>query len=198
MSEIPEAPVTTPATFNVEDWLQDAHLPEESADVFKRADVLGELSALQRKIATHQEVAAVAEASAADTSELHTLLARYDELLQTFGDSQLTIYVRAISPDEKRTMRAAHEARTKDMTTLEQNAEFGYDLLAASIVAVRPFGGDRTAVTWSAEQVQALENRIGGAQMSTVLDAHRVAQNKVPVVDADFLRRRSGSEAGAE
>jgi len=189
---------TTPATFNVEDWLLDAHLPEESADVFKRADVLGELSALQRQIEVLQEAAGVAEKSAGEASELTTLTARYDALLGTFGDSLLTVYVRAISPDEKRALRAAHDERTKDLPPLEQNQQYGYDLLAASIVAVRPHGGERTPVRWTPAQVLAMENAIGGAQMSTVLDAHRVAQNKLPAVDADFLRRRSGSEAGAE
>lgn len=193
-----ETTETTPATFNVEDWLLDAHLPEESADVFKRADILGELSALQRQIVVLQEAAGDAEASAGEASELTTLTARYEELRDAFGASLLTIYVRALGPDERVAMRKAHEERTKDLPADEQNKQYGYDLLAASIIAVRPHGGDRTPVAWGPAQVQAVENAIGGAQMSTVLDAHRVAQNKVPAVDADFLLKRSGSEAGAE
>ena len=196
MTETPAAEQHPAAVFNVEDWLQDAHMPEESAEVYKRADVIGELSALRRKIEVAQEAAAGAEASAAETSELTTLTAQYEELVQTFCDSQLTIYARALSPDQKRAMRAAHEERVKDLTPVQQNTEYGYDLLAASIVAVRPFGGPRTEVSWDHATIRSMENAIGATQMSQVLQAHQAAQNRLPAVDADFLRRPSGEDDG--
>lgn len=197
MTETPEAVAPHPATaFNVEDWLQDARMPEESADVFKRADVIGELQALQRKIGVQREAAAGAERTANQASELTTLEARYEELLQTFADSQLTVFVRALSPDEKRALRTAHDERVKALDALAQNNEFGYDLLAASITAVQPFGGARTDVTWTHTQVRALENKLGATQMSLVLQAHQNAQNRLPAVDADFLLKPSGSETG--
>jgi hypothetical protein len=196
MTETPAVEPHPAATFNVEDWLQDARMPEESADVYKRADVIGELQALQRKIVVQREAAAGAEASAAEASEVNTLEARYEELLDTFAGSQLTVFVRALSPDEKRALRAAHDERVKDMDALEQNSEFGYDLLSASIAAVQPFGGERVDVTWTHLQVRALERKLGAAQMSQVLQAHQNAQNRLPAVDADFLLRPSGSETG--
>lgn len=184
------------AAFNVEDWLLDAHMPEESADVYKRADVIGELSALRRQIETHQEAAAADEKTAGDTDGLTTLTARYQELLETFAGSQLTVYTRALSPDEKRAIRAESEARTKDLPQAEQNADFGYALLARAIVAVRPFEQDRVEVQWTPTQVRALENKIGQLQVQAILAAHQAAQNQLPAVDADFLQKPSGEGLG--
>jgi hypothetical protein len=184
------------ATFNVDDWLQDARLPEESADVYKRADVIGELGALRRKIDVQREAAASPERTAGDAAELTPLEQQYEALLQTFADSQLTVYVRALGPDERRAIREDSEARTKDQPPLDQNADHGLAILSAAVVAVRPYGGQRVDVTWSRDQVRAMENKIGGTQMQQVLHAYQAAQNRVPAVDADFLHRPSGEETG--
>lgn len=186
-----------PAEFNLEDWALDANLPEESADVYKRADVVSELSALKRQIALHRE-AFGGEKTAGEESGLSVLEAKYAELVETFGSSLLTIYVRAITSDERETLRAAHEERCKNWDPQRRNREYGFDLLAASITAVRPLGGERTPVRWDVHQIKRLEQAIGGSQMSLILTAREVAQNQVPTVDADFLLKSSGSEAGQE
>lgn len=196
MTETPEIEQHPATGFDVEAWLQDAKMPEESADVYKRADVIGELSALRRKIELHREAAAGAERSAGDADELTTLEKRYQDLVDTFAGSQLTIYTRALGPDERREAREASDKRTEGKPTDEVNRDFGYVLLGRSIVAVKPFGGERTPVSWSAEVIRSMENTIGGSQMSTVMDAHRLAQNKLPEVDADFLHKPSGEDAG--
>ena len=184
-----------PAEFNIEDWLTDAHLPEESAEVYKRPDVISELSSLKRQITIAREAAAV-EKTAGENSELSALEKRYDELVETFGKSQLTIYVRACSPDEIAALRKSHDERTKGWDPKEANADFGYDLLSAGICAVRPFEGERIPVQWSVEQVKKIEATIGGSQMSLVLEARQRAQNATPRVDADFLHKPSGLDAG--
>lgn len=191
---------THPATgFDIETWLQDAAMPQESADVYKRADVVGELSALQRQIEVYREAAADPERSAADgtSGTLAELEAEYDKLVDTFTGSLLTIYTRALSPDEKRELREANEKVHPD-NPVKQNEEYGHALLAASIVAVRPFGGERTPVTWTAQQVRSMERAIGSVQMKQVLAAHQTAQNTLPDVDADFLHRPSGEGVGQE
>jgi len=195
---IDETPITEhPATgFDVEAWLQDAHLPEESTEVYKRADVIGELSALRRQIELQREAAAAAERTSGETSELATLEARYQALLDTFAGSQLTVYCRAISPDERREVRAASEKATAGKDSIEQNAYFGYELLAKAIIAVKPFEGERTPVSWDAATVRKMENTIGGTQMNAVLQAHQLAQGRMPSVDADFLQKPSGAAAG--
>jgi len=192
-AEIQEHPATG---FDVEAWLQDAKMPEESTDVYQRADVIGELSALRRQIELQHEAAAGAERSAGDTDELATLVKRYDELVRTFAGSQLTIFTRALGPDERKAAREVNEKRNEGKAPDEVNRDFGYVLLSMSIIAVKPFEGERTPVSWSPELVRKMENTIGGTQMSAVLDAHRLAQNKLPEVDADFLHRLSGEDAG--
>jgi hypothetical protein len=184
-----------PATFDVEAWLTDAKMPEESAEVYKRADVIAELQVVKRQIETQREASSIEKTAHGDTV-LRNLERRYKDLVETFCGSKLTIYVRALSPDEQRESRTATEERTKDLEPKLQNIEFGYDLLARSIVAVRPADADRTPVSWSVKQVKAMEKSIGAAQMSQVLNARMQAQNGLPRVDADFLLNPSGSDDG--
>jgi hypothetical protein len=184
-----------PAEFDVEAWLTDAKMPEESAEVYKRADVIAELQVVKRQIETQREAASI-EKTAHGNTVLRNLETRYKDLVETFCASKLTIYVRAVSPDEQRESREITEKRTEGMEPKLQNLEFGYDLLARSIVAVRPAEGERTEVNWSVKQVKAMEKSIGAAQMSEVLNARMQAQNGLPRVDADFLLKPSGSEDG--
>ena len=186
---------TTPEEFDVEAWLTDAKMPEESAEVFKRADVIAELQVVRRQIETQRKAATIEKTAHGDTV-LRNLERRYDELLETFGASKLTVYVRALSPDEQRESREATEKRTEGMDPKLQNMEFGYDLLARSIIAVMPAGGERTPVQWGIKQVKAMEKSIGAAQMTEVLNARMQAQNGLPRVDADFLLKPSGSDDG--
>jgi len=186
---------TAPEEFDVEAWLTDAKMPEESAEVFKRADVIAELQVVRRQIETQRKAATIEKTAHGDTV-LRNLERRYDELLETFGASKLTVYVRALSPDEQRESREATEKRTEGMDPKLQNMEFGYDLLARSIIAVMPAGGERTPVQWGIKQVKAMEKSIGAAQMTEVLNARMQAQNGLPRVDADFLLKPSGSDDG--
>lgn len=192
----PTAPAD-PASFDVEAWLQDAALPEESCTVYKRPDVIAELSDLKRRIELEARIAAADERSAGDAA-LTPLELEYQALLETFSKSSLTVYVRALTEDELRTLRSLTEERTKDLPAADQNEEFGYTLLAASIVAVKPAGGQRTAAQFTPARVKALVDAIGQTQVGLVLQARLQAQNALPVVDADFLLNRSGAEAGAE
>lgn len=193
-AEVQEHPATG---FNVEDWLTDAAMPQESADVFKRADVIGELSAIKRQIELHREAGAI-EQTAGETSGIAELEKRYTELVDIFTGSQLTIYVRALSPDERREIRHRSEEITKDKDKATQNADFGYRSLARSIVAVQPLDGERTEVDWTPETVRKIERSLGDTQMKAVVRAQQIAQNALPDVDADFLRKPSGGGAGLE
>lgn len=191
-----EMPSNDPATFDVEGWLTDAHMPEESTTVYKRPDVIAELSDLKRRIELESRVAS--DERAAGEAALSPLEQEYAALLETFSRSALTVYVRALTDEKMRELRASTEERTKELSTDEQNAEFGYELLAASIVAVKPAGGPRTPASFTPAKVKALRNSIGDVQVQNILRARQTAQNAMPAVDADFLLRRSGSEAGAE
>ena len=186
-----------PATFNVEDWLTDAALPQESATVYKRPDVVAELTDLKRRIELAERVND-AEATAG-AKRPATLIRQYEQLLRTFSGSALTVYVRALTGDELRARRAASEERTKDLPTQDANIEFGFDLLAAAIVAVKPAGAkESTPASLTTAQVKALKDGIRETQMQLILAARQQAQNGLPTVDADFLHKPSGTEAGQE
>lgn len=185
---------TSPATFNVEDWLTDAALPEESATVYKRPDVVSELSDLKRRIEI--ESRADQAEQTAGSKRAATLEKEYEKLLRTFSGSALTIYVRALTSDELKDLRAATEALTKDMPPVDANKEFGYDILAASITHVKPAGGKRTPASFTAESVKDMRDAIGDVQVQLILAARQQAQNGLPNVDADFLRKPSGTETG--
>lgn len=184
---------TSPAEFSIEDWLTDAHLPEDSADVYKRPDVISELSALKRRIALESD--AVTVEKTAGTQRAATLEAEYEKLLHTFADSKLTVYVRALTRDEMKDLRAAHATAVADkvLTDKESNELFGYDLLAKAIIGVRPVGKERQPATFTPAKVKALEEAIGAVQLPAILEARQRAQNEAPAVDADFLRRPSGT-----
>lgn len=183
-----------PTTFDVEDWLTDAALPEESATVYKRPDVVAELTDLKRRISIESRANDVEQSAASKSSR--ALEKEYEQLLRTFSDSALTIYVRALSPDELKDLRAAHEERTKGMDPAAANGEYGFDLLATAITHVKPAGGERIPAKFTPAKVKAMEEAIGGTQMKTVLAARQQAQNALPTVDADFLHKPSGTEAG--
>lgn len=183
-----------PATFDVEGWLTDAALPEESATVYKRPDVVAELTELKRRIEIESRAKEIEQTAGSKRAGM--LEKEYEKLLHTFSDSALTVYVRALSPDEMKILRTAHEERTKGMDSNTANAEYGFDLLAAAITAVKPAGGERVKARFTPAKVKAMEEAIGGTQMTTILAARQQAQNGLPVVDADFLLKRSGTEAG--
>ena len=189
-------PVADPAEFDIEAWLQDAQLPEESVTVYKRGDVVAELSDLKRRIAL-EDRARTGERSAVEES-LTPLEQEYLALLETFSKSALTVYVRALTDAELRTQRKETDERTKDLPPQEANLEFGYDLLAMAIVGMKSAGGERRPVTFTPAKVRTLRKAIGDTQVSQILTARQMAQNAMPSVDADFLQRHSGEEAGAE
>lgn len=184
-----------PATFNVEDWLTDAALPEESATVYKRPDVVAELTDLKRRIDIETR-ASDAEQSAASKRPA-TLEREYEELLRTFSNSALTVYLRALTDDELKTVREDfEEGPGKDLTGGAHSLELGYWGLAKAITAVKPAGGERQPVTMTPESVKAMRDAIGSAQMTQIVAARHQAQNALPTVDADFLRKPSGTETG--
>jgi hypothetical protein len=189
-------PVPDPAEFDFEEFLSDARLAEESVTVYKRADVIAELSDLKRRI--QLEDRANGGERAASEEALTPLEQEYKALLETFSESALTIYVRALTDEELREQRKLTEERTKELPPQDANLEFGYDLLARSIIAMKSARGERKPVTFNASKVKTLRKAIGDTQVDMILKARQMAQNAMPSVDADFLLRRSGEEAGNE
>ena len=187
----------TTAPFDVESWIKGANLPTESATVYNRADVISDITALKHRIDNVRAVDS-SERTPAEKSELKKLEAEYTELLETFSNSAAAVHVRALTQQELKDLRDKHEKaiENKTMTNKESNETFGYDLLSAAIVAVQPVGQDKHPVSLNPDQVRALSEGIGSAQMTAILEARQTAQNKLPAVDADFLLRPFGVAAG--
>lgn len=190
--------------FDLEAWLLDADLPQESVDVYKAGSLPGEAKALQRQIELEGErIEADPERTAADTSRYQELERRYLDVLERWSASRITVYVSALSREKLQRMRDAHTTDTDGMEPAAANELFGYQILAAAIVGIAAPGETYThedgspapygAVEFKPNQVRGLEKAIGSQQMQLLMAARQTAQNAVPEVDADFLHRSSGS-----
>ncbi|MBG6085812.1 hypothetical protein [Zhihengliuella flava] len=186
-----------PETFDLDDWLIDAALPEESVDVYKRADVISELSELKRRIEELQDAGNTGEQTAGEKSERSKLEARYTDLLNTFGNSRLTVYVSAIPGEHRKSLLDAHNARVEsgEIPKEQDGLEFGWLILSESIVGVKKGDGDRRPVRWTVAQVKKLKEKVGEVQLLELTKAQRIAQNAIPEVDADFLLTASGTNS---
>lgn len=199
---------TTPATpvnrpFDIEDWLLDANLPHDSADVFKAGLLPAEAATLQRQLEVERGLEDV-ERTAADTDRFVELERRYREVLAAWVASKITVYVSAIPPEAMRELREEHDADTKGMDPKVANEIFGYQILAKSIIGVAEVGVSYTdedgnpalfgPVNWEMRHVRALAKKVGDAQMSHIIAARQTAQNALPTVDADFLLKPSGKD----
>lgn len=186
-----ENSTVAPETFDIDAWLQDAHLPEDSCVIYKRPDVIAELTQLKARI--EDEEAAGNSKTVGGGTELRKLRKRYDELLETFGASRVTVYVRALSESRIREMSGDYKAKggtsKDDAAALEQ----GYAVVAESVVGLQDADGERKPVRLTVEQVKALEDRISGSQLAKIREAWRRAQMQSPEVTVDFLSQRSGT-----
>ena len=189
--------MTDPTNFDVEAWLSDAALPEESATVYKRPDVVAELTDLKRRIELETRATDAEQSAASKNTRPEALEREYEQLLRTFSDSALTVYLRALTDEELKDLRDEFELGPgKDLTGGAHSLELGYWGLAKAITAVKPAGGERQPVSMTPAKVKALRDAIGSAQMTQVVLARHTAQNNLPSVDADFLRKPSGTETG--
>lgn len=190
MSETP-----TPETFDLDAWLEDAHLPEDSCDIFKRGDVISELAEVKTRIEEEEAADQGAGKSMAGNKAVQKLQRRYDELLQTFGDSRVTVYVRALSQTELDQAKKAHEAEVEEQgwDVPTANQEFGLFLLSAAIVGLKPAGQERVEVSFTVDQTRRMRDRFGASQLLQVMEARRRAQNQAPEVTVDFLSNASGT-----
>ena len=184
---------TTPETFNFDDWFSDAKRPEESVDVYTRADVVSRLSELRRRIEEAQQIADADahEAAIGEASPATELEAEYVDLLQTFADSRVTFFVQALTQTERRRIRQRNNERDNG-----DNGEFVHRMIAEAIVGVRRGNGERIPATLTLNQVRDLYDRIGDPQHGELFEAVQQASNGLPEVSADFLHEHSGHAGG--
>ncbi|MCO1338090.1 hypothetical protein BJH93_04150 [Kocuria polaris] len=195
-----ESQNTAPDAFDLDAWMHDAKLAERSAIIYQRPDVFGELTELQREIEDLEAALKLAadEPTQSESRALSAARDRYSELLDAFTASQLTVYLRALPDATIRDMRIAHDARWQKSVEKDPklrqaaNTEFGYELLAASIFAVKPAGGEQVLAAFDLESIKRLDAAIGGAQTKALVEERQKVQLEAPEVTADFLRGASG------
>lgn len=195
-------PISPELAFDLDDWLTDATLPQQSADVFKAGQLPAEAGALKQAIEIERGQLDQ-ESSAAEKSKLKRLEARYAAVLQEWLDSKITVYVTALTKDRLREIQGDSKKKTEGMEPAVANEIFGYNLLAAAIIGVAVPGREYVnedgtpalfePVSFTMGQVRGLEKKIGATQMQLILAARQTAQNGLPEVDADFLLESSGS-----
>ena len=200
------APVTPETGFDMEAWLFDADLPQQSATVFKAGRLPAEAGALKEAIQIERGQLDQ-ESSAAETSKLAKLEARYAAVLQEWVASKITVYVTAIPKEKIREMRAANTIATEGMDPAVSNELFGYDLLAAAIIGIAEPGKEYVdengkpfpygKVKLKTNQLRGMEKKIGATQMQLIIAARQTAQSGLPDVDADFLLESSGNNEPA-
>lgn len=189
----------TVAEFSFDDWFGDVRLPERSADVFTRADLVGTLEALQRRIEEEGAAdTALAEASLGDddASEVAALVEEYTTVLEQFLASKVTLFMRAVPSEEQRAIRDSYGPQlpksASDKSKLERMRLVGAGTLAASAVGISRADGPRQPASFTDEQIIQLEDKLGAAQMGKVNAAFTQACNELPTVSADFLPKSSG------
>lgn len=174
----------TPEAFDLAAWLADAKLPERSATVYQRGNLISEITDLERRI-THEKQDDEEGLGGSES------VRRYRSLVAEFEASALTVFVQAMSGDRQREIA---EELGKDAT----KNEIGAATIAAAIVAVQTVGGPRVPVTFTAADIVALEGALGEVQMSQINAAFIQACRSLPSVDADFLPKFFGRASGGE
>ncbi len=186
-----------PKTFNLDDWLQDAHLPEESCRVFKKGHLIARLTELREQIEDEAEQAKSGQ-SMSGARKLTELREEYERLAEEVADSALTVYCSAITAQKNRAVRDAVDkvAEEQGLDKRQAGYEFSYYLVAASVVAVAKPGDQRKDVDWSPEEVKRLEQAISPGEFGKIVAAYKKADSGVKEPSVDFLRKSSGTNSG--
>lgn len=177
----------SPETFDFDEWFADANLPEESADIYTRADVISELRDLERRIELADAVEDAGEKTVSEKSASAQLRDQYEQLAETFTSSKITVYLRALTGTKRQEILEVHNAAQKKDKNKETDAEFMFRLLSESIVGLKRAGGERKSMRLGQADVRRLYLQVGDAQIQVLRNAYLNASNAVPEVSADFL-----------
>lgn len=194
-----------PKTFSFDDFFADAHPPTESADIFTRADVIGDIRELERRIeleaATvepapegNPDELTLAQKPAKPNAKLAKLTAERNRLFKQFEGSKITVHVKALTGTQRQNILDAHNATEPK----EPNEEFVFRILSASIIAMQKAGQDKTGATLTIDEVRNLYGLIGDMQINVIHNAYKQATMAAPEVSADFLPGPSSPETTAE
>lgn len=182
-----------PETFELEAWLQDARLPEDSETVYKRGDLVAQINHLARQIRVETE-ANSGEQTSAGSPFLAQLVKEREKLMKAFADSEMTFYLRAIPRDK--IVEIGSKYLTDENATREERltkqVNLNRELLAESIVSVESPRLEKRDINMTVQLVATLEAKLGVAQLTKLLQKRIQVQNELPEPDADFLPSASG------
>lgn len=169
----------TPETFDVDQYIREATRPESTVDVYTRGNLYGDIVELENRIRIEQQVAA--EDESLDAGGVGALEREYEQLLERFAASKLTLRLRGLGAKEDAAIREAHA---------EGSAQaLAYRLIHAALVS--PAIPDY-------EKFEAFLEALGKGQADKIAGAFSRLQTGVMRVSPDFLQRRSSPNATRE
>ncbi|MCT9624283.1 hypothetical protein HWD94_03985 [Pseudarthrobacter equi] len=169
--------MTTPLTFNIDAWLDNAERPSRSVTVYQKPGLIAELDILEEQIVNAEAEEVDGPAAGGGTGKLR---AKYQELAKQFHDSALTVRVQSLTDREQIELLEGHH---------DDNSSVRGAIVMAEAI---------TEPKMTPEQVQRFNTLIGEAQFSRVVTAWNNACKVAPAVSADFLLKLSTRDAGGE
>lgn len=139
---------------DLDEWIDSAQRTHRSVTLYARADLIADLDRLDREI----QIAREADEPTGD------LDAAWEDTARRFHESALTITVRGLTDAEFRAIRTQANIDKVDASTL------GARLLAEAIVSP----------SFSVEQLLALEDKVGEAQIGRIVAAYTLASREQP------------------
>lgn len=170
-----------PKTFDVDEWLTGAKLPEHCVEVYRRGDLLAVADDLIRRIG-QAEVDEGLERALGEGESAAALREQYEQVVAEFKASAMTFRVRAIKESEMAVLDAKverGEIRKEDRGAHE-----------IALASVEP--------KLTVEQVQKMRDVVGPAQVQKIYSAVFRATGEQPQVSPAFLPKRSGQGIGQE
>lgn len=179
---------TPPEEFDLDEYLGDVKPPAVSVDVATRLDLHGKLQRLKRRY--EAELRATREEESLGGGETSAIAEEYEAVLKEITDSEVTLYLRALSDQELADALTEDREGKADFT--EKDATL--TVFTRAIIAVEKPGKPYREVRWPAQTVESFFERIGELQVQKIIDTYNGAKKALPTVDADFLRKSSGQD----
>lgn len=136
--------------FDLDDWISGAKLPEKSATVYGRADLVAEYEALDRQLRGEGKPEFVDDRLTGDPRV--SLAQRMDQIRKDMEASALTFRFRAVLDSETKALREGNKGSEEDLT---------FQILSVQCVAPRV----------SPEQWPRIREKIGDGQFAHLLEA---------------------------
>lgn len=199
----------TPAGDWFNQWLSTGTVAQRSIDVYGRPDLLATYETLERRyqLAVAEEEAG-AERAVGETGP-ETILEEMQRVHEEWQASKTTWYIRALNDEEqseilsslndvpKLAKDATDEQKDERNRTLARiGAENDIRTVAAALVKIENQAGDVVKTSITEDEVRALAQKLGSAQISRLAGAAVVATRADAAVPVPSSRTNSKSDRG--